>query len=555
MTDIRNEAEMFKTVTFMPANVVYYEDDFPALGVTSGSFTTTTEHNQAQSSNQDEQYGYDDVYADSSDVTMSGGTIATVTIGAKQEDGTVTNVGASFTFKGTGFEFISRANAASTATVEVMVTDEAGNVKYYLVITKFDQQINGSGGSEQVYQVPVFRLEGLDYGEYGVVIRGIPKIIGIEKDENGAYKKDENGKFIYAYQTSYLYIDGIRIYNPLGLVDAENNALEEYGQQKGARFDELRTLVFNDKAAIISLTTDANGAPALSGTFGQHYSFTENLYAGEDRKWFESTVGGLDQFIIAGPNNEVYLDGTSNVYAAVMYVKETVADTRGLLHIGVHDIHDTDYYTYGDGNSASSISYWMESGKWITPIEVGKSGTEQYYVIDYRSCPTVELAGQTYYSVVIQVREGMVSFTNVKSVGLTFGSLGSLTADIHYQYDENGVLCQGTKDAEGNITNLTPVTHTFVDVNNGGGEQQEYNVLMADLFSLRRALTTTATADGPEIQLPEIPEQEQPEVPEDTTPEDTTPDNDPPAEEIPETGDISCWEYLAELLMGLFVDA
>ena len=119
------------------------------------------------------------------------------------------------------------------------------------------------------------------------------------------------------------------------------------------------------------------------------------------------------------------------------------------------------------------------------------------------------------------------------------------------------MLCQGTKDAEGNITNLTPVTHTFVDVNNGGGEQQEYNVLMADLFSLRRALTTTATADGPEIQLPEIPEQEQPEpeVPEDTTPEDTTPDNDPPAEEIPETGDISCWEYLAELLMGLFVDA
>ena len=555
ITDIRNEAEMFKTVTFMPANVVYYEDDYPALNVVqTGSFTTNSEHNQAQSSDQDVQYGYDDVYAGSEDVTMSGGTFATVTIGQTQDDGTVVSTGASFNFKGTGFEFISRTNAIDSATVEVVVTDAAGNVKYYPVITKFDQQSNGAGGDEQIYQVPVFRLDGLEYGEYDVVIRGIPKIIGIQKDENGQYVRDENGRFVYEYQTSYLYIDGIRIYNPLG-----TGSITEYGDENGAEFNELRTLVFDDKAAIISLTSGTDGEPALTGTFGRHYSFTENLYAGEDRKWFETSVGGLDQFIISGPNNEVYLDGTGNVYAVVLYVKETEQDTKGLLNIGVHDLHDDAYYADGNVNDSSSISYWLNCEKWITPIEVGQSGTEQYYAIDYRNCPTVEMAGQTYYSVVIQVRSGMVSFTNVKSVGLTFASLGSLTENIHYQYDENGVLCQGTKDADGNITNLTPVTHTFIDIENGGTEQQEYNVLMADLFSLRRALMTTATADGPEIEQPEIPEDTTPgdDVPEDTTPgettpEDTTPDIDTPTEEIPETGDMSWWEFLLDGLLGLF---
>ena len=422
-TNIQNEAVMFKKITFLPANVVYYEDDFAAViyQTDKDTFAPTSEHNQAQASDQSEQYGHDQVYAGSTDVTMSGGTIAEITLSGSQ---TTTLEAAAFTFKGTGFEMISRTNAADSAIIQVAVTGVfetggASQTRYYPIITEFDQ-ITTTGTdqtpeTDEVYQVPVFRLTDLPYGTFSVTISGIP-----------TYEFDSD--FNPYVKPTKLYIDGIRIYNPL-----EDPTADEYGAELGAVFTELRTLVFDSKAAAIGLTMGEDGTPSLSGTFGQHWSFTENLNEG----WFSATSGNLQQFAIAGPNNEVYM-GAAGSNAVVLFVKETTANTAGLLQIGVHDLDESDFEGGTETNGASSIRYWTSDG-WVN-ITVGTSGTEQYYPVDYRSCPKVD-GDSDYYYVVIQVNSGMVSFTNVKTVGLEFGTLTKTEENVRYKY-EDGVLLQ-----------------------------------------------------------------------------------------------------------------
>ena len=487
VTDIRQEAEMFKKITFLPANVVYYEDDFPAVNAT-GTFTTNdNEHGQAQSKDQSQIYGSDSVYSGSGDVTMSGGTVSTVVISEGMTQA------ASFTFKGTGFELISRTNSYDSATIEVMLTnlskaeDDPDRVRYYPVITEFDQisttgQANASGTDvDEIYQVPVFRITDLTYGEYEVTISGIPTITGLDPET-----------FKPVFETTYLYIDGIRIYNPMG-----EGGVSEYGPEQGAVFTELRDLIFRSQAAAIGLPM-TDGVPSLGVTFGQHVSFTEDL-----RGWFNENSGDLDQFAIAGPNNEIYFDSSTGDYALVLYVAQS--GEEGLLHVGVHDLWEGRFY--GDEaaeNEASSISYWTGES-WVT-IQLGTAGTEQYYPIDYLRCPEVQTENGTYRQVVIRVDSGMVSFTNVKTVGLTFGTLEKDTENVRYKY-ENGVLYTAPVDSE----EWTVVPH--------------YE-LVAATFSLRRALFSAA----PEPEIPELPEE---------------------PEQIPETGDQAWWEILWELLVAL----
>ena len=414
-TDIHNEVEMFKKITVLPANVMYYEDDFASIEYkTNVTQNTTGEHGKAQQSSQSEQYGHDNnAYANSGDVTMSGGIITQVTLGESQ---TSAVDAATFSFQGTGFELISRTNARDSAMIRVKVEgnfDDGKTVKYYPIITKFDH-ISTTGAdtgvdTDEVYQVPVFRLTDLTYGTYTVTVAAIPTYGFTDTYEE------------YIKPTK-LYIDGVRIYNPL----EDSATATEYGDQAGSVFTELRTLIFDGKGAAIGLT-ETEGVPTFNTAFG-HLSYTEDLNG-----WYSQYSGGLEQYAIAGPNNEVYM---SSGDAIVLFVKKTGA--KGLLHIGVHDLHDGDFYGNNADNQNSTIRYWTkgedENGVWSANINIGLSGTEQYYPIDYTACPTVTVGEETYYQVTIQVSSGMVSFTNVKTVGLDFVDLKPDSAYKHYRY-------------------------------------------------------------------------------------------------------------------------
>lgn len=408
--NINKEVEMYKNISVLPANVVYYEDDFPAITYTTnadgdGNVNTFTQvgdgsSDLSQSNDQESNYGSDDTYADASSDEYSGKSLTKITIA----DSDMT---AKFTFKGTGFELIGRTNASDSATLIVRVKDASGNiVKVIPVINEFDNGANG--GDEEIYQVPVIRVKDLSVepAEYTVEISGVPANI---YDENG----NKTGT-----KATYLYVDGLRIFQPLGASD------EIYlGTEDGAQFVEIRDLILEGKAAVSvydGLKTDA---------FSGNLSWTENLN-GEDHNDVEyvgNQVSSVDQYLTMGPNNEVYMNGALEDTALVFYVMEDSSSVHN-LQIAVRAIDPAKFFIGGSTPEEQipavmnvDLQYGVVDTNgnfgW-TSVKTVASSTEQYYTIDYTKCPTTTIEGKTAYQVAIKPNSGFASFSSLKYNGL-----------------------------------------------------------------------------------------------------------------------------------------
>ena len=430
--NIGKEVQMYKKISVLPANVVYYEDDFPAVTynttIAANSFEQIGEKegstNLTQSADQDQEYGQDKAYNTNSN--MSGDSLQKITIGKY-------GVVASFEFTGTGFEIISRTNANYSATMLVKVTDSKGNVvKNIPVITEFD---NGSeGGTEEIYQVPVIRANGLDYGTYTVSISAMPTTV--------------NGK---THETT-LYIDGFRIYQPYGELIDENpdddqaNALKpgysEYynDSENNAVFYEIRELIVEAKAAF---ATYVEGAAAEVSAGAITWSENRNGTTYDGTEWTGNKVSSINDYLAYGPNNEVYMDGPAEddaeaeKAAIVFYVNEKVAG-EGSLQIAVRAI-DKGLFEGNAASGATPTIYYGVEGKagyeW-KEIATIASATEQYYTIDYTDCPYVSGKG---YQVVIKAVNGMVSYSSIKCTGLELGEMDDTVTETTLKF-ENGVL-------------------------------------------------------------------------------------------------------------------
>lgn len=419
-----------KTVTFLPGDVVYYEEDFPAVDVIGGSFKTTTEDGRTQSADQSLPHGYDPAYAGSADVSMSGGSFATVPI-IPPPDGQFyePQPAVRFTFTGTGFEVITMTDSLFAMALEVelhRLTDDGQQelIQKYPVITSYSEKLGGAGSGVMIYQVPMIRTWGLEHGTYTVQISGVPLVVGYDEDNGPNYGP-----------TTYIYVDGVRIFQPLA--DATE---QEYGDEFGAVFTEPRTLVLEGKAAVLGLETDAKERAGLMGLTGSGLTFREDM----GRGWVESGLGGDMKCV--EPNNEVYLGGTTGGNALALYVSEEAGD--GMLQIGLRDMHEGLYQgLHGTENQSSSFHYLLADGSWSRKVQVGMCGTEQFYEIDYRSCPAVVQNGVTYYQVLLRVPTGMLSLTSLKSVGLSFAALFTDREQNRYRYDGYG-LYQAARFAE-----------------------------------------------------------------------------------------------------------
>lgn len=418
--DINNEVEMYKNVNTLPATVVYYEDDFPAIQYANEDGSTTTNvfetigssSDLKQSVDQEQEYGQDDVYSVNTD--KSGGTLTTITI---KQSGKV----ASFTFKGTGFELVGRTNAKDSATLIVKVKDNTGaTVKTIPVITEYDNDANG--GDEEIYQVPVIRVDGLELGTYTVEISGVPARDYDNLDADG------NPTII----PTYLYIDGLRIYQPLG-TENENYTDEE----NGAEFKEIRDLIVNGEVAVAEY--DGENMEVSTGTT----TWTENRNGVDStgNKFEGNQVDSVSDYLTLGPNNEVYMDGSVNDAALAFYVEETGDGARN-LQIAVHGVDGGAFIAGESTGIEAAISYGTKTdGKYgWTKLSTVESATEQYYTIDYTKCPYVEGKG---YQVAIKVDEesnnvpAMVAYTSLKINGLEIISVGGEATTLYY---DNGIL-------------------------------------------------------------------------------------------------------------------
>lgn len=225
-----SDIKLEKTLTIIPASNVYYEDSLATFtngtGAASdakwsivdkdGNETTEgTAPTQALQQLGDKAiYGNDDAYNSSSMLSM--GTAHKVTVTAdmaakwSKDDTTSAWPTAQFTFKGTGFDIISLTNNKSGAIfVDVYKAGEEKPTYSYIVDNYYGYNYNketgkwdvvNSGTENALYQIPVMKVTGLDYGEYNAVVTVF---------YDGLFNQTKDSQYSF-------WLDAVRIYDPMG---------------------------------------------------------------------------------------------------------------------------------------------------------------------------------------------------------------------------------------------------------------------------------------------------------------------------------------------------
>ena len=238
LTDAQGKKSV-RNVYIIPASNVYYEDSLAAFTDGSGAAkdakwsivdkdgnetTEGTAPTQAlEQLGSSGVYGYDKAYKDSSMLSM--GTAHKVTVTAdmaakwSKDDTTSAWPTAQFTFKGTGFDIISLTDNTSGAIVVDVYkgskTEGSKPVHSYLVNNYYGYtynqetqkwEVDKNAGANAIYQIPVMKVTGLDYGEYTAVIEVFyNSFFDMNYDEN-------SGKNQYSF-----WLDAVRIYDPMGV--------------------------------------------------------------------------------------------------------------------------------------------------------------------------------------------------------------------------------------------------------------------------------------------------------------------------------------------------
>ena len=166
-----------KSITFLPATNVLYEENFMTNGGTHGEWIPEGTNNTATvvRDNENSVYGYADAYKDFADYSNGGALKATLNLNGGKRAYTTDAV--EFSFNGTGFDIISECGT-DTGLIIAAVSKDGNPFKVYIVDTYFcgDNSIGGNpiitGPGILDYQVPVVRAMNLERADYSVRILG-----------------------------------------------------------------------------------------------------------------------------------------------------------------------------------------------------------------------------------------------------------------------------------------------------------------------------------------------------------------------------------------------
>ena len=357
-------------------------------------------------------YGYDAAYTDCT--TYSLGSAKKVTVNSETNSNPPT---ATFTFTGTGFDLISlTSNTTGTIFVEVYQVKDNGEVNrlhrwavdtYYGYTRKEDGYIeytwtltNGQwhadkevisalpegaqvGGTPQntgdttyevnyqwtvtndinnaLYQIPVIRGQGLEYGTYQVIIKPT------------YYPAFDNVPDSNAYD---FYLDAVRIYDPAG-----KNPTGEIGDAYKADGEgwpnviELRSQLIEQ--GTLNIDNDNSGS-------SKGIVFVDGI----------GDTGSIDNYTNYGPNNEVYLAS-----GQAIAFKLTVDDTSKIASI--------------------QLAAKAPKGTAIAKVNDGTSteittATEMYYDITHRVTWSSSAETTSNTIVVANTGSNILSLTNIK---------------------------------------------------------------------------------------------------------------------------------------------
>lgn len=166
-----------KSITFLPATNVLYEETFMTNVGTNGEWKAEGTNNTATVVNDNENsvYGYADAYKGFAYYSNGGALKATLDLkGGKRA---YTTDAVEFSFSGTGFDIISECGT-NTGLIIAAVSKDGSPFKVYIVDTYFcgDNSIGGNpiitGDGILDYQVPVVRAMNLERADYSVRILG-----------------------------------------------------------------------------------------------------------------------------------------------------------------------------------------------------------------------------------------------------------------------------------------------------------------------------------------------------------------------------------------------
>lgn len=276
-TETFKEGSVTWTAYIIPASNVYYEDSLAAFkdgtGAASGANWSivgkaTDEQKSATQALEElgkhsNVYGHDGAYNSSSMLSMGTAHKVTVTADmlAKWDDTTSAWPTAQFTFKGTGFDVISLTNNKSGAIfVDVYKAGEEKPTYSYIVDNYYGYNYNkdtgkwevvNSGTENALYQIPVMKVTGLDYGEYNAVVTVFYDGLFNHQTADSQYS---------------FWLDAIRIYDPMGVDRTEyKDDHEGYPQYIKLRDtlagSKVKTTLFIDGKEDATIAEYANYGP------------------------------------------------------------------------------------------------------------------------------------------------------------------------------------------------------------------------------------------------------------------------------------------------------
>ena len=108
-------------------------------------------------------------------------------------------------------------------------------------------------------------------------------------------------------------------------------------------------------------------------------------------------------------------------------MKDTNANAVSSLQIALRAIDENLFFSGNETGAKATVLYGTGTG-WAEVVTDMTSSTEQYFTIDLSKCPVTDMG----YQVVVQVKEGMVSFSSLKLTGLELHTIGEAFGEIAF---------------------------------------------------------------------------------------------------------------------------
>lgn len=306
-------------VTVMPANNVYYEDDFITteenggkVGIEYGGAWTVdgTPSGNTETPNNGVHGGWVEGDAGLSDDTGYSDGSAHVS--------STKNAKATFTFTGTGVDIYGYTDMTTgTVRAQLYRVGEDGNEVLSKVLI-----VDTQSESKGYYQIPTLFFS-VDYGTYKVVLT-----VGSTSDNRSTF-----------------YLDGIRVYNP---IQGDPDVDAAYGNEVGAVFQSVRNILL-DSGMLTADVDKANGV----------------VFIDKDESQTGTTTNVIGTYEDYGPKNEVYLAKDQSIAFTL--------DGAEYAYIGLKAPNGVTSATVTNGAEISSceISHSTDLYYQITPNEDG----------------------------------------------------------------------------------------------------------------------------------------------------------------------------------------